>query len=160
MEVKLKLLRNSHSVGESNFHLQFTPKYRKGVFYNETIKAECERLFLAIAERMGIIVAGIGFGPDHCHLFVSGCKNYAAAELARRLKGATSRFIRANCWKELKPYYWGDSFWSDGYFYRSVGAVTFETMKFYVEKSQDKHWQKQSYEEYYLEKQKTLAEFN
>ena len=160
MSVKLKLLKSSHSVGESNFHLQFTPKYRRKVFANTVIQEECQRLLLGVAEQMGLIVAGIGFGPDHCHMFVSKCKNYSAAELTRRLKGATSRFLRANCWRELQTYYWGDSFWSDGYFYRSVGAVTYDVMKFYVEKSQDKHWEKQSYEEYSIEKQKTLKEFN
>ena len=158
--VELKLLRSAHCVGESNYHLQFTPKYRRHVFAVPVIRRECERLLLAVAERMRIIIAGIGFGSDHVHLFVSNCKNYSAAELARRLKGVTSRVMRANLWRELRPYYWGDSFWSDGYFYRSVGAVTSDVMKFYVEKSQDKHWRKQSYEEYCLEKQRTLAEFN
>lgn len=160
MVIELKLLRGNHCMGESNFHLQFTPKYRKGVFTNPVIRAECERLLLAITQRMEVIVAGIGFGSDHCHMFVSNCKNYSAAELAMRLKGASSRVIRANLAAELRPYYWGDSFWSDGYFYRSVGAVTYEVMRFYVEKSQNKHWRKQSYEEYALEKQRTLAEFN
>jgi len=130
------------------------------VFASAVIRGECERLLLAEAERLGILVAGIGFGSDHVHLFVSNCKNYSVAELVKRLKGVTSRVIRANLWRELRAYYWGDSFWSDGYFYRSVGAVTYDVMKFYVEKSQDKHWRKQSYEEYRLEKQRTLAEFN
>ena len=159
MVTELKLLKSSHCVGESNFHLQFTPKYRKEVFANSAIKAECEKQLLGIAEQLGIIVAGIGFGPDHAHMFVSNCKNYSAAKLAMRLKGASSRFLRMKLWRELAPYYWGKSFWSDGYFYRSVGAVNYQTMKYYVEKSQDKHWQKQSYEQYAHEKQKTLAEF-
>ena len=153
-------MRDAHYVDESNYHLQFTPKYRLHVFADAVIRGECERLLLVEAERMHIIVAGIGFGSDHVHLFVSNCKNYSVAELVKRLKGVTSRVIRANLWRELRPYYWGDSFWSDGYFYRSVGAVTYDVMKFYVEKSQDKHWRKQSYEEYRLEKQRTLAEFN
>jgi len=156
---ELKLLRNAHSVGESNYHLQFTPKYRKKVFANPVIKAECERVLLGIAKQMRIIVAGIGFGPDHVHMFVSNCKNYSVVKLVNQLKGVSSRVLRANLWRELAVYYWGDSFWSDGDFHRSVGAVTYDVMKFYVEKSQDKHWKKQSYEEYALEKQRTLTEF-
>lgn len=159
MSVELKLLRSSHCVGESNFHLQFTPKYRKGVFSNPVIKGECERLLLCIAKKMGVMVAGIGFGPDHAHLFVSACKNYSAARLAMRLKGASSRFMRANLYQELKQYYWGNSFWSDGYFYRSVGAVNYDTMKDYVERSQDKHWIKQRPSEYRREKQATLSQW-
>jgi putative transposase len=160
METKIKLLRGCHSIGEANYHLQFTPKYRRHVFENPVIRKECERVLLMIAQKLKVIVAGIGFGEEHVHLFLSNCKNYSAAELTRRLKGASSRVLRANLWKELQTYYWGDSFWSDGYFYRSIGAVTYEVMKFYVEKSQEKHWKKQSYEEYAIEKQKTLSEFN
>lgn len=156
---ELKLLRNAHSVGESNYHLQFTPKYRKKIFANPVIKAECERVLLGIAKQMKIIVAGIGFGPDHVHMFVSNCKNYSVVKLVNQLKGVSSRVLRANLWRELTEYYWGDSLWSDGDFHRSVGAVTYTTMQYYVQHSQDKHWVKQSYEEYALEKQRTLTEF-
>ena len=157
MEEKLKLLRSSHSVGESNYHLQFTPKYRKKVFANPIVRIECERILTGIANQLGIIMSGIGFGQDHVHLFVSNCKNFSPVELARRLKGASSRMLRANLCKELRPFYWGDSFWSDGFFYRSVGAVTAEVMQNYVSVSQQKHWQTQDLEDYKKDQQKTLA---
>lgn len=54
---EMKLLKHAHSVGESNYHLQFTPKYRKKIFMNPVIKAECERVLLGIAKQMRIIVA-------------------------------------------------------------------------------------------------------
>ena len=159
MESKLKLLRSSHSVGESNYHLQFTPKYRKKVFANHIVRIECERILTGIANQLGIILSGIGFGQDHVHLFVSNCKNFSPVELARRLKGASSRMLRANLCKELRPFYWGDSFWSDGFFYRSVGAVTAEVMQNYVSVSQQKHWQTQDLEDYKKDQQKTLLDF-
>ena len=40
----------------------------------------------------------------------------------------------------MKQELWGGSFWSDGYFYESIGRVTSETMKFYIERQQGKHW--------------------
>jgi Transposase IS200 like len=40
----------------------------------------------------------------------------------------------------VKGKLWGDSFWSDGYFYRSVGSTTAEAVQFYVQNSQRKHW--------------------
>ncbi|MCK4614075.1 MAG: transposase, partial [Thermoplasmata archaeon] len=52
----------------------------------------------------------------------------------------SSRYIRSTMVKELQPYLWGDSFWSDGYFYESVGRVTSKTIKFYIERQQGKHW--------------------
>jgi len=152
----LKLLKSAHSVGEANMHLQFTPKYRKPIFEDEDIRMTCEQVFVGIAESMGISLAGVGFGPDHAHLFVTGCKNYSAAELAQRFKGASSRVIRKNCWGKLSKWLYGDSMWSDGYFYRTVGAVSNESMRRYVVESQKKHWTAQKA----ATTQTTLLHFN
>jgi putative transposase len=137
---KVELTKYSHSVGEANYHLQFTPKYRHKIFANPMILNETRRVLLALCEQLEIGCAGIGFGPDHVHLFVNKCKNYSEAELSRRLKGASSRVLRANLWRELRPYYWSDSFWTDGHFGRTVGAVTNEAMRKYINESQHKHW--------------------
>ena len=40
----------------------------------------------------------------------------------------------------MRSKLWGDSFWSDGYFYRSVGSTTAEAVQYYVQNSQRKHW--------------------
>ena len=141
MDVKVKLTRYNHCVGESCLHLQFTPKYRKRVFEDKDVRAECEKQFQEIAARLSVQLAGIGFGPDHAHAFITDWKNYSIAELAQRFKGASARTIRQKYSVRLvvKGLY-GDSMWSDGYFHRTVGAVTAETMKQYVNESQKKHW--------------------
>lgn len=153
----LRLVKGNHCVGEANYHLQFTPKYRKPIFEDDTVMFACEQVFKGIAAELNVQLAGIGFGPDHVHLFVSGCKNYSAAELACRLKGASSRVLRENYRARLmvKGLY-GDSMWSDSYFYRTVGAVSNEAMQRYINESQHKHWT--------AEKQKTtqttILQFN
>ena len=151
--METELLSGSHSFGECNYHLQFTPKYRREVFRDELVKTLCRECFKEIAKRLGVIFAAAEFGPDHAHLFVCGCKNYSPAELARRFKGASSRLLRKTIWHRFRHLLYGDSFWSDGYFYRSVGAVTSETVKFYVEKSQAKHWKALDYETYKLHRE-------
>ena len=40
----------------------------------------------------------------------------------------------------VKIKLWGDSFWSDGYFYESVGRVTSESVEYYIKRQQGKHW--------------------
>ena len=35
----------------------------------------------------------------------------------------------------------GKKFWSGGYFHRTVGVVTKDTVKKYVKESQKKHWE-------------------
>ena len=141
METKVTLMKYNHCVGESNCHLQFTPKYRKPIFKDKDVMAECEQEFKKIAAELKVLLVGIGFGPDHANLFVAGWKNYSIAELARRFKGASSRHIRQKYPVRLSVQgLYGDQMWSDGYFHRTVGAVTTEAMKKYITESQQKHW--------------------
>ena len=80
------------------------------------------------------------FGPDHCHVFLAGWKNFAIPKLAQYFKGASSRQLRKDFQEVLRKFSLGDSFWSDGYFYETCGSVTAEARKFYIERMQKKHW--------------------
>jgi hypothetical protein len=52
---------------------------------------------------------------------------------------------------------WGDSFWSDGYFYRSVGSTTTaESVQYYVQNTQRKRWM--NYDDYETAKQEKEKE--
>lgn len=144
----VEIVCSRHSVGGSNYHLQFTPKYRRCVFEDIRIRMECERLAMEKAKQLGVDIGAIEFGPDHMHLFVTGCRNYSVSQLVQHFKGYISRYIRLEYANKLRPYLWGDSFWSDGYFYESVGRVTAENVKFYIERQQKKHWINIDYDVY------------
>ncbi|KXA90063.1 hypothetical protein AKJ62_01775 [candidate division MSBL1 archaeon SCGC-AAA259D14] len=144
----MEMVRGHHSVGESNLHLQFTPKYRRDIFRDEVVKEVCEESFRETADKLGLVIHSLAFGPDHVHVFVGACKNHSVAETVRRLKGASSRRIRQECGDRVKSKLWGKAFWSGGYFYRSVGSTTDEAIQYYVERSQGKHWTALDHEEY------------
>ena len=157
MATEIKLMKYNHTVGESNLHLQFTPKYRKHIFTDKDVKAECENEFKEIAQKLGVQLVGMGFGPEHAHIFVSSWKNHSIAQLAQRFKGASSKHIREKWMVRLAVQgLYGDQMWSDGYFHRTVGAVTYETMKKYDTESQQKHWKAEKPKQ----AQATLLEFN
>ena len=52
---------------------------------------------------------------------------------------------------------WGKKFWSEGYVYRTVGVVTEESAKFYIERSQKKHWKALDYAFYKHEKENQMS---
>jgi putative transposase len=135
---------HSHSYGESYLHLQFTPKRRKSPFKNITVLDVCRRQFVAKATELGVILVVAEFGPEHCHLFLENWKNYTIPQLAQFFKGASSHALR-----EQFPWLLSavnkKSFWSDGYFYETVGSVTAEARRFYIERCQNKHWQNMDY---------------
>jgi len=52
------------------------------------------------------------------------------------LKGRSSKIMQEE-FEELKKRYWGQHLWATGYFCRTVGAVTDEMVKEYVENQAD-----------------------
>ena len=143
----MQLVSLGSSRGESNFHLIFTPKYRQDVFVDGEVKRMCVESFAKTCGKLGVGLEACEFGPDHVHVFVSRCKNYGVPYLVQRFKGASSHMIRRKLWSRVKSKLWGDSFWSDGYFYRSVGSTTSEAVQYYIQNSPRKHYAKPDYEE-------------
>ena len=153
-----RLARARHSFGGANYHLQFTPKYRRWVFTSHRVQEFCRKAMTEKAEKLGIKLSAIEFGPDHVHVFVEGCKNHSASYLAGQLKGFSSYVIRRTCWPEISSQLWGKQFWSDGYFFETVGRVTGDMVKFYIERQQRKHWNGDDYEYFKLEKKKSKGQ--
>ena len=136
----MQIVHGRHSVGGSNYHLQFTPKYRKKVFRMRSVRELIKALMRRKAHRLGIAIEAIEFGPDHIHIFVINCRKHSVSDLAHHFKGFSSWYVRRALPEDVMEYLWGDSFWSDGYFYESIGRVTSDTVKFYIERQQGKHW--------------------
>jgi len=152
----MKTLQSSaHSVGESNLHLQFTPAYRRDVFESRILRDVTTSLLVEQAEKLEVTLAAFDYGPDHLHLFVTNWKRWSVSDLAQRFKGAVSYELRKNYAYLFDDKLWGKKFWSGGYFYRTVGAVTAETVKKYVKESQTKHWKQKE-----TTTQKTLINYN
>lgn len=140
--MEMKLIKSSHAVGESNFHIQLTPAYRQDIFQDENISELTLAYIIEKLNECQVILLGYGFGPEHLHLFVANVRFVSEAELVRKIKGYSSFKMRKHFSSLFETKLYGKKFWSEGHFYRSVGAVNTETMKHYVEESQEKHWEK------------------
>ena len=64
------------------------------------------------------------------------CTSLSVSKLVQQLKGKTSRTLQME-YSELKKIYWGRHLWSSGYFCRSVGTVTRDIIKDYIENQDD-----------------------
>ena len=146
-----KLNAYSHSYGESCYHIVFCPKYRHKIFgESKDVKEMCDRLFEEIAERHGIEIYEKRIMDDHVHLFVGIRPDKSVSDIVRYFKGASSRYLfKGFPWlREYKPganRFWGGQFWSDGYFFRSVGSTTTDAVEFYIKASQDKETREKYY---------------
>ena len=140
--MKQELVISSHSVGESNFHIQLTPAYRRDVFADKLVQELTMAYIFVKLKELKIQLLAHNFGPDHLHIFVSNVRFASEIELVRQIKGYSSYMMRKGHREMFKHKLWGNKFWSEGHFYRSVGMVNKETMQHYIEECQEKHWEK------------------
>ena len=138
--MKIQTTNYSHAVGEFNYHIQLTPAFRRKVFADEKVRKLTHAYLVAKIEELKLNLVAIEFGPNHVHLFVANCKNYAPCKIIQFLKGFSSRMMRKNHFELFRMFLWGDKFWSEGYFCRSIGETTSEAVEHYIKESQVKHW--------------------
>ena len=152
--MKNELKHSAHTVGETNLHLQFTPAFRRDIFREPLVRELTVAYLVERTQQLKVRVAAIDCGPNHIHLFVEDWKNYAIKDLARELKMYSSRKMRKGHSYLFEQKLWGEKFWSAGYFHRTVGVVTAETVRRYVKESQKKHWEQKQ-----VSSQKTLLSY-
>jgi len=145
-----------HCIGESNWHLQFTPAYRRDIFRDQIVRELTLAYLFEGAKKLGVTISAIEFGPDHVHLFLQGTRKVSVTDAVQTLKGFSSRMIRKGHIYLFQDKLWGDKFWTSGYFYQTVGVITSETVKKYITQGQAKHWTRPTNED---KQQKTLLNY-
>jgi putative transposase len=70
---------------------------------------------------------------DHIHVLVSCPPRLSPAKIMPYLKGRSSRRLQEE-FPHLKKRYWGRHLWARGYFCATVGRVTEDQIKEYIEK--------------------------
>lgn len=122
--------RSNHNVVYiCRYHIIFCPKYRRKVL----IPPIDERLKTILAEqieRWGQELIEMEVMPDHVHLLVGCDPQFGIHRLVKLLKGYSSHALRTE-FPSLKRRL--PSLWTNSYFCSTVGGVTLETLKRYVE---------------------------
>ena len=87
---------------------------------------------------MNVNIIKGSIGREHIHLLVSCPPSLSVSKLVQQLKGKTYRTLQME-FKELRKRYWGRHLWASGYFCRSVGTVTKNIIKDYIENQEDEY---------------------
>ncbi|HET8687864.1 MAG TPA: IS200/IS605 family transposase [Methanosarcina sp.] len=133
----MELRSFSHGYGQITYHIVLAPKYRLKIFYNKRVKKDCESIFKNICAEKGYRIHAMEVVEDHVHLFLEFHPSTSLSKVIQNLKGGSSyRMFKLH--PELREKYWGGSLWSSGKFYRSIGNVTADTIRHYINDSQGK----------------------
>ena len=128
----MQIKKTRWAVYQLNYHLVWIPKYRKPVLVDE-VKQELEKLIYEVAKKHKIEIKSLSTQPDHVHLFVSAPPRLAPAQIVNLFKGITSKKLLEK-FPELRT---PEGFWSRTYYVGSIGAVSEETVRRYIEECQD-----------------------
>ncbi len=125
-----KYKKLSHVVYKCDYHIVWTPKYRYRVLFGE-VKSLVENDTRMLCERKSVEVIELNVRIDHVHVMVSIPPKVSVSTLMGTLKGKLAiKLFKSYPKLKHKPY-WGNHFWSRGYFVTTVG-VDEEIIRRYV----------------------------
>jgi len=128
----LKVMHERHSTSMLADHLVFCPKYR-GAILDLDVRDYLRKVILVICDELGLEVIRMAVGADHVHIFFRYSPRLSLSEIAKKIKGKSSRLVRER-FPELKRWC-PEGLWSPGCFHGSVGHGT-EVVENYI-KSQE-----------------------
>lgn len=129
-----KYKHNSGCVYNVKYHLVWCPKYRRKVLVNK-VEVRLKELLYSKAEQLGIQIEALEIMPDHVHVFITGTPMVAIQHIVNQLKGYSSRVMRLE-FKELRTKL--PTLWSRSYYVGTVGHVSEDTIKKYIEDQKGK----------------------
>ena len=137
----------SHTRWNCQYHIVFTPKYRRKVIYHK-LRQDIGRYLRRLCEYQGVEIIEANACPDHIHMLVKIPPKLSVSQFMGYLKGKSALMIfeeHAN----LKYNYGNRHFWSEGYFVSTVG-LNKNTIKKYIQnqEEEDKILDKRSMKEY------------
>ncbi len=125
---------NAGAVYSLKYHFVWCPKYRRPVLVGR-IADRLKELLQQKAQELTVGIMAFEIMPDHVHIFVETDPTESPAHLVSQFKGFTSHQMRQE-FPELRSKL--PTLWSRSYYVGSVGSVTEEAVKHYIENQKGK----------------------
>ena len=122
---------NNHSVFSLNYHLVLVVKYRRKVI-SDKISNRLKEIFLYIQPNYNITLKEWNHDKDHVHILFSAHPKSELTKFLNAYKSASSRLIKKE-FPEIRSKLWKEAFWSQSFCLISVGGVTLDVLKSYIE---------------------------
>jgi len=120
---------SEHLVYNCKYHVIFCPKYRRKVLV-DGIDVRLKEIFIATATRHQFFITDLEVMPDHVHLLIDCNPRYGIMQCVKDLKRESASLLK----KEF-PHLCSrlPNIWTRSVFIASVGSVSLEVVKKYIE---------------------------
>ncbi|MEG0713001.1 MAG: IS200/IS605 family transposase [Niameybacter sp.] len=120
----------AHCKWKCQYHIIFIPKFRRKVMFGQT-KADIREILKKLCEYKKVEIIEGAVCSDHVHLCVSIPPKLSISEFVGYLKGKSALMIF-----DKHPEHgtkWDRKFWARGYYVCTVGNITEEAIKKYIQ---------------------------
>lgn len=126
--------RGSHSKYSLKLHITLVTKYRRGLLADIKVDRYLKEMIYECLSSLEISTEAIESDIDHIHLLIQYRPHISVSTIIRNLKS----YRNYHLWKKypdvMRRYYWKrKNLWSDGYFACSIGQVSADTIRTYIE---------------------------
>ena len=121
----------AHCKWGCQYHIVFVPKYRKKVLYGK-VKDDIREIIKTLCKYKKVEIIAGAVCKDHIHLCLSIPPQLSVSDFVGYLKGKSALMIY-----DKHPGMgnkWDRSFWARGYYAVTVGNITEENVKAYIQK--------------------------
>ena len=132
----------SHTKWKCQQHIVFIPKYRKKVLFGQ-IRNDVREIIQALCKYKSIEIISSAVCIDHVHLCVSIPPKMKISDFMGYLKGKSTLMLYDRH-PELGNK-WDKAFWARGYYVATIGNVTEEAIKKYIEEQSEESRKEDNY---------------
>ena len=124
----------SHTKWKCQYHIVFIPKYRKKQLYGR-LREDVREVISTLCKYKNVEIIEGAVCSDHVHLCVSIPPKLSVSQFMGYLKGKSALMIYDKH-PELGSKY-NKSFWARGYYVATVGNITEEAIKKYIQEQSE-----------------------
>ena len=121
-----------HLVFKCCYHVILCPKYRKNILVNQ-VSDRLKEICFEVAKEHDFIIEKIETDKNHIHMLVACNPRYGVMKCVQLIKSITAYKLFKEFPYIKKCHLWGGKFWSRSTFVATVGSVSLETVKKYIE---------------------------
>lgn len=128
---------SSHAIHSIGYHLVWCPKYRHPVIVG-AVEIELKRILAETCMAYNWELQALEIMPDHVHIFLQADHITAPVDIAKTLKSISAVQLFTKFPKLKARKFWGSGLWSRGTYYASVGHISEEAIRQYIETQKDR----------------------
>ena len=131
--IEKEYLSKNHSKFLLKYHVIFVCKYRRKLLVGNLTSC-LKNVLIDVSNKSDFRIEVIETDKDHVHLLVSAEPKVSPLQIIRRLKQKSTTRLWKLYPNELRRWFYREhTLWTDGYFVSSIGNVSQETVRKYIE---------------------------